>query len=788
MNNVKSKIGLRIGQFSLAMGAITLFINKLLTTYNTFQNLYLYIVQAKNFVLRKKTYTLAIPYTDEALNIILTELTSSKTDNLSSNLTMRTSQKMMNKSQLTSEERINSVLETSFFYSGTDKIKFVLGKYTFAAELKTQPNMNIGSKDDTSSDRSSLEAIISRRTGAQKKNKTEDGLIISYSDKKAFDTLRDWIGDLLSTAKPVESMVFIPEWDSWMRSESGVIKRKLEHVFLPGTVKEDLVADISSFFASEDVYDHIGKPFHRGYLFTGIPGSGKRLSINTPILTPTGWVSNGDLITGQEVIGSDGKSTKISYAHRIETGPAYFITFTDKTTIIADPEHLWQVQTYKQRSKNSLNSILLTTQQMVDYGVRRNRNGNRKPGYSFYLPLVEPVEMVKKTLPIDPYLLGTFLANGSFTSTIISFATNDTYISEKVIANNPNLSIRDETYKGATAEKFVIHKFRSTIDNLGLLNVKSKDKFIPDIYLHADIDSRREILNALMDCDGSVGTRRRARYHSYSKCLAEGVAMLVRSLGGIARIDTSDRSDAIEYSVVVWMKDNPFSLPRKAEKYQPKPWFKAIESIEPYGEHEMRCITVEAENGLYCASDYTLTHNSSVIKAIAYHFGINVYYLNLNDIVKDSSLQSLLSTVRPYSILLLEDVDSYDAALSRDDEDENEDKKAEPSKYGGSKTSALLNALDGIHTPHGIIIVMTTNHPEKLDPAIMRPGRVDKTIEFHLSTLDQITAMWQLVSDKDLPEEYLTFVGKSPASFSEVMLMHAKNPDYEGTIELSENL
>jgi mitochondrial chaperone BCS1 len=51
--------------------------------------------------------------------------------------------------------------------------------------------------------------------------------------------------------------------------------------------------------------------------------------------------------------------------------------------------------------------------------------------------------------------------------------------------------------------------------------------------------------------------------------------------------------------------------------------------------------------------------------------------------------------------------------------------------------SGLLNALDGIATPHGLVTVMTTNAPEALDPAVIRPGRVDLTETFGLADAGQ---------------------------------------------------
>ena len=76
------------------------------------------------------------------------------------------------------------------------------------------------------------------------------------------------------------------------------------------------------------------------------------------------------------------------------------------------------------------------------------------------------------------------------------------------------------------------------------------------------------------------------------------------------------------------------------------------------------------------------------------------------------------------------------AALAKDDGDDNsiddvEDvTAADDSKRDGITLSGLLNVIDGVAASEGRILVMTTNHPEKLDAALLRPGRVDMSIEF----------------------------------------------------------
>ena len=115
------------------------------------------------------------------------------------------------------------------------------------------------------------------------------------------------------------------------------------------------------------------------------------------------------------------------------------------------------------------------------------------------------------------------------------------------------------------------------------------------------------------------------------------------------------------------------------------------------------------------------TGKTSTVRALASHFGMDAWYLPLSDVKKDSSLVRMITNIRSNSILLLEDIDIYHAATSADDD-------------GGSTLSGLLNSLDGLATPHGLVTVMTANKPEKLQEALTRKGRgADLTEHFGLS-------------------------------------------------------
>lgn len=155
----------------------------------------------------------------------------------------------------------------------------------------------------------------------------------------------------------------------------------------------------------------------------------------------------------------------------------------------------------------------------------------------------------------------------------------------------------------------------------------------------------------------------------------------------------------------------------------------------------------------YCFYGVPGTGKTSVARALASHFDLPTYYLPLGDIDKDTNLTSLVASVQPRSVLLLEDVDVYHAATERSEE------------KGKASIAAMLNALDGVWTPHGLITIMTTNNRDVLDDAMVRAGRVDVDEEFTSLDLEQAKRIAEFF---DLPDfDVREFVGVSPAELIE---------------------
>jgi mitochondrial chaperone BCS1 len=126
------------------------------------------------------------------------------------------------------------------------------------------------------------------------------------------------------------------------------------------------------------------------------------------------------------------------------------------------------------------------------------------------------------------------------------------------------------------------------------------------------------------------------------------------------------------------------------------------------------------------------TGKSSLVKAIASYLNRDLYFVSGNDIAGKGKVGFIheLSHLSKNSILVLEELDSLGGAGDRKDENSN-----------SNEISGLLNILDGILTPPGLIVLATTNYIHKIDPAILRKGRFDKIYHIDLLNYDLFCKM-----------------------------------------------
>ena len=129
------------------------------------------------------------------------------------------------------------------------------------------------------------------------------------------------------------------------------------------------------------------------------------------------------------------------------------------------------------------------------------------------------------------------------------------------------------------------------------------------------------------------------------------------------------------------------------------------------------------------------TGKSSLSTALAGEFGLDLYEVKIPSIGSDAGLEQMFSEIPPQCIVLLEDIDAvWSERTSRSrSPDRRSERSSESDRGSGSHASnvtlsGVLNVLDGVGSQEGRIVIMTTNKPEALDAALVRPGRVDMKV------------------------------------------------------------
>nr|WP_272905336.1 DNA methyltransferase [Sediminivirga luteola] len=386
--------------------------------------------------------------------------------------------------------------------------------------------------------------------------------------------------------------------------------------------------------------------------FLGVMDTGQALAqpLTSKVLTPNGWARMGDIRVGDDVIGRNGKPTKVLGVYPQGEKSIYKVTFSDGSSTRCTEDHLWLTRTQYQRNaarkfqlrnpeKSADHYWTVKDTREVMATLRCKSTGSK----NHMVPMVEPVQFPEREVPVDPYLLGFLLGDGNFRPTSINFTTADEWVVEhlrdivardglQVVKNEhvrrdgqPNYDYRISAgASGRTGRGHQSNAVLRAARDVGLLTCRAWEKFIPDVYLYNSPEIRLAILQGLMDADGTVSTderNRTTRLCTTSRQLAEGVQFIAQSLGGTAQIverngrTPSGAAGRLQYVVTLRLPNGcvPFRLPRKAnlvverQKYHP---VRYIVAVEPDGAEQAQCIAVEDDEHLYVTDDFIVTHNT----------------------------------------------------------------------------------------------------------------------------------------------------------------------------------
>ena len=346
---------------------------------------------------------------------------------------------------------------------------------------------------------------------------------------------------------------------------------------------------------------------------------GKALALDTPIPTPTGWKLMGHLQIGDLVFDEHGWPTAVIDATEVMTGrECREVVFSDETCLVCDLDHQWEVQTKYDRGRGK--ARVLTTREM------EGRLHITDHEYAFHVRRAAPVQYSSKHQPIDPYVLGAWIGDG--TSTKAEITTIDAPILLELEhagygvrrATSP-LAYRvggtGQTRDPRTGRYNRNDSLSSELRRLGLLG----NKHIPTAYMQGSVDQRRALLEGLMDTDGYVDEIGRCELTTVQPYLADQYFELIASLGHRPKLAVKtawlyDVNCGPKYEIAFTPSEPVFRLPRKLARQKRTGAFRhgrAITEIRPVDSVPVRCIQVASPRGLYLATrSFIPTHNSSL--------------------------------------------------------------------------------------------------------------------------------------------------------------------------------
>jgi len=442
--------------------------------------------------------------------------------------------------------------------------------------------------------------------------------------------------------------------------------------------------------------DQLTNGLHPGQMIViaARPAMGKALALDTPLPTPTGWTTMGEVRVGEDLLDADGRPTRVAAATGVlEQRPCYEVVFDDGTSVVADALHQWRTDTRDSRG-GAGPALVRTTEEMAR--TVDQPEGARRANHS--VDTARPLDLPRADLPVDPYVLGVWLGDARTAGARITIADPEIVmrlegtglqlepsgrmgytvrlVEQDVVAARPCAVCGDAFVPGtsrvrtcgrscggpaaADRERAVPRcsdcggassglrrcaschadhgTFTALLRRTGVLG----DKHVPAAYLRASESQRRALLAGLLDSDGTVTDTGSVQFAVTDPRLAESFRELVVSLGYRCGVTTRRVPGRTEATSTGWVmsfttSDDVFHLMRKQLVHKQRRGYgtarlrrRYVVAVRPVPSVPVRCVQVDNEDHLYLASRSMVPTHNSTV-------GL--------DIARSAAIHNNLSTV-----------------------------------------------------------------------------------------------------------------------------------------------
>lgn len=443
---------------------------------------------------------------------------------------------------------------------------------------------------------------------------------------------------------------------------------------------------------------------------------GAALDLKTRISTPTGWVTMGNIKTGDTVYDEKGNTCNVDFVSDVFIDhECRKVLFSDGAEIICDKDHKWTVTdtiNYKY-----LKTKTLTTQEIMDtaHDCYSKQNGQRN---RYAIEVAAPIITEEKKFLISPYALGCWIGDGCCASATITQSKDDAgELCQHIIESGHYAEIlHSGKYKGNTTaiiiepkqkdkcqrgheysivgrtkggackkchrQRYLFHRYNTQMDpivakqtfhsKLRELNLLS-NKHIPPEYLRGSYNQRLELLQGLMDTDGTIGRNGCQEFYQVNQRIVKSVYELISSLGIKATVKSrpgrynykmphGGYSDTQKnYRICFYAQnDKPvFKLSRKLNRMKKPSEIKRpceikrrrIVDVLPVESVPVRCISVNSPSNLFlCGESMIPTHNTEMgnnfLFCIAHLYpGPTMFAMPTDDMAKKHSKKKIAPSI-----------------------------------------------------------------------------------------------------------------------------------------------
>ena len=276
----------------------------------------------------------------------------------------------------------------------------------------------------------------------------------------------------------------------------------------------------------------------------GKPSSGKGHTPDTPIPTPEGMKTIGDLKVGDYVFDRFGKPTKVLGIYHRGKMDLYKVTLQDNSSVTVSKDHIWSLMTSRNRLKEVTTEELLNNDQKPIIDKRGNTTH-----YSYHIPLNKWVMFNPRPYEVNPYVVGALLGDGCLSERQLTISSDDKFVVDKVASLLPYDCEAQKNSDYNYNWTFKLKEEHSIKRNKSITRVQAKDivgrlfslpmgtcdKFIPEEYMYNTLEVRYQVAQGLIDTDGSIrgnkGNVAQIEWTSVNEKLAKQFKSLLKSLG-----------------------------------------------------------------------------------------------------------------------------------------------------------------------------------------------------------------------------------------------------------------